>query len=501
MTTSSLSPSSVVSIVGSGTMGAGIAQVAAAAGHPVRLFDSRAGAATNAVEGIRQTFARLIAKNRMTLEQGKEAGARLHAATSLSELAESSLVIEAVIEDLGIKRALLGKLESIVGPECILATNTSSLSVTAIAAPLKIPSRLVGMHFFNPAPLMELVEVISGLATSEACAATIAATATAWGKSPVHAKSTPGFIVNRVARPFYGEALRLLAEQAAPPAVIDAIMRESGGFRMGPFELMDLIGLDVNFAVTRSVWEACFYDSRYRPSLIQQELLQAGFLGRKSGRGFYDYRPGSTPVVATAEPSAAMPSGIGLSQSGPAFKRLAERLGRTGVSQIGVREATIGLTDGRTATRRALDEGRPNMVLVDLAFDYDQATRVALAQAETCSESAFQAAVGLFQAAGFSVSRVADLPGMVVMRTVAMIANEAIDVVSQGVCTREGVDVAMRKGVNYPIGPLTWADNIGRAQIAAVLSRLVEYYGEERYRPSPSLHSLPHREGIIDAIR
>ena len=215
-------------------------------------------------------------------------------------------MVEAIVEDLAIKRTLLRELEVVVSPDAILATNTSSLSITALAAGMKHPGRVVGMHFFNPAPLMPLVEVVSGLATDADIANTAYATARAWGKSPVHARSTPGFIVNRCARPFYAEALRALAECAADPATLDAIMREAGGFRMGPFELMDLIGLDVNIAVTRGVWEAFFHDPRFTPSVTQQEMVAAGYLGRKAGRGFYDYGANAVkPAPSTRAPAAA----------------------------------------------------------------------------------------------------------------------------------------------------------------------------------------------------
>ena len=275
-----LALTSVVGVVGSGAMGTGIAQVAAVAGHTVLLFDARDGAAQTACDAIRKVFTSLVDKGRMTSGQASAAASRLQAASLLNEFKQAALVVEAIVENLDAKQQLFASLEAIVSSDCVLATNTSSLSITSIGAKLKHPARLVGMHFFNPVPLMALVEVISGLATSPAVADCINATANAWGKLPVRATSTPGFIVNRVARPFYAEALRLLLEQAADPASIDAVMRESGGFRMGPFELMDLIGHDVNFAVTQSVFEAYYNDPRFTPSTIQNELLNAGFLGR-----------------------------------------------------------------------------------------------------------------------------------------------------------------------------------------------------------------------------
>lgn len=488
-----LPSTTVIAVVGTGTMGAGIAQVAAAAGHPVRLFDQRAEAAQRAVDGVRAQFARLAGKGKMGASEAYEAGARLAPATALADLADAGLVVEAIVEDLGAKQKLFADLEGIVGADCLFGTNTSSLSVTAIGAALARPGRLAGLHFFNPAPLMALVEVVSGLATERAVADTLFATAAAWGKTPVHAQSTPGFIVNRVARPYYAEALRLLNEGAADCATLDAVLREAGGFRMGPFELMDLIGHDVNFAVTKSVWEAFFHDPRFLPALRQQELVAAGFLGRKSGRGFHSYAENAVPPQPTFAGDCARPAHIGIHGDSPAAAALARRLGiPCAAPQADGRIATAGaaalhVTDGRSATRRAAEGDSANTVLLDLALDYGQAQVIAIACADQCSQAAVQDAVGLLQAAGYAVARLDDVPGLAVMRSVAMLANEAADAVNQGVCDAAGADAAMRLGVNYPRGPLAWADDIGIGRVVAVLRHLGESYGEDRYRVSPLL--------------
>ena len=320
-----LTINTAVAIVGSGTMGAGIGQVAAIAGHAVSFYDVETGAVAKAIASVRQRIRRLAETGRIRQEVAEEAGARIHPANELQSLADAGLVIEAIVENADIKRGLFAKLEDIVRPDCILATNTSSISINLLASVLRNPGRFIGMHFFNPAPAMRLVEVIHGLATDEAVAGVVFETAKAWGKVPVHAKSTPGFIVNRIARPYYAEALRLLNEQASEPITVDAILRDCGGFRMGPFELMDLIGLDVNFAVTQSVFQAYFCDSRFRPSTIQQELVNAGYLGRKSGRGFFSYgdeKPLSPPCPEKSdqlekldqlEQQKVSPSGISIS--------------------------------------------------------------------------------------------------------------------------------------------------------------------------------------------
>lgn len=487
--------STPVAVVGAGAMGAGIAQVAAVAGHPVRLLDNRPGAAQQAVAGIRAQLARLADKGKLTPEAAQAAGERLSAVESSADLAGCGLVVEAIVENLEVKRGLFRELEVICGAGCILATNTSSISVTSIAAGLQAPERLVGMHFFNPAPLMALVEIVSGLATERELAEALFDTAAAWGKTPVHAKSTPGFIVNRVARPYYAEGLRLLHEGATDCATIDAVMREAGGFRMGPFELMDMIGHDVNFAVTKSVWNAFYNDPRFLPSLIQQELVEAGFIGRKSGRGFYDYREGAERPQPQTAAAVAAPAPIAVCGDSALAQALAARLQAAGVT-FERRESTDGRvaeagsavlfqTDGRSATQRAAGTGIADLVLLDLALDYAKATRLAIAVARQADAAAGQAAVGLLQAAGFAVSLLRDVPGLPVMRTVAMLANEAADAVNQGVCDAPAADAAMRLGVNYPRGPLAWADEVGVGTLRTVLSNLAAFYGEDRYRVSP----------------
>ena len=496
-----LALTSVVGVVGSGAMGTGIAQVAAVAGHTVLLFDARDGAAQTACDAIRKVFTSLVDKGRMSSDQATAAAARLHAASSLSEFKQAGLVVEAIVENLEVKQQLFASLEAIVSSDCVLATNTSSLSITSIGATLKHPARLVGMHFFNPVPLMALVEVISGLATSPAVADCIDATAKAWGKLPVRATCTPGFIVNRVARPFYAEALRLLLEQAADPASIDAVMRESGGFRMGPFELMDLIGHDVNFAVTQSVFEAYYNDPRFTPSIIQKELLNAGFLGRKSGRGFYSYGPDVSVSVPQQHAECNYSGTPSFLRNSVIAEAIAARLSAAGheikwhddshlssgdVSPlIMLNGASLYLTDGRSATVRASESGHADTVLMDLAFDSQTCTRVAVAVADQCSLAAQTALIGVLQAAGYRVTLLRDVPGMVVMRTVAMLANEAADAVNQGVCSAADANLAMQKGVNYPMGPLAWAERIGLNVVMRVLQNLAIEYGEDRYRVSP----------------
>ena len=387
-----LSRETVVGVVGAGAMGSGIAQVAAAYGHKVLLFDQDATALDRAMSSIEKNLSRSVEKGRLTSDESgairnriSTAGWQGDAADAYDDLKSAGLVIEAIIESLEVKRALFASLDKVVSPDAILATNTSSLSVTAIARGSQKPERVVGIHFFNPPTVLPLVEIVPGLATSPDVTESCSRLVQAWGKKPVIAADTPGFIVNRIARPFYGEALRIYEEGIADMATIDWAMKEIGGFRMGPFELMDFIGNDVNFAATRSVYEATFHDSRFRPTLTQQRLFDAGFFGRKSGRGYYDYSPGAT-------------------------------------------------------------QPEPN--------------------------------------------RNNDLGQLIFRRILSMLINQAADALYLRIASAEDIDTAMTLGVNYPKGLLAWADELGIPETVKWLTALQEFYGEERYRPSPLLKTM-----------
>ncbi len=491
-----------VLVIGAGIMGAGIAQVAAQAGHAVLLFDAREGAAAQAITQLAATFDGLVAKGRLAPDAARATLARITPISALAEAASVALVVEAIVEDLLAKRALFAQLEGIVGATCVLATNTSSISVTAIANGLKQPGRLVGMHFFNPVPLMKLVEVVSGLHTDAAVASAIFDLSKAWGKVPVHTLSTPGFIVNRIARPYYAEALALLQEQAATPAVLDACLR-AAGFRMGPCELMDLIGHDTNFAVTNSVYAANFYDKRYVPSGLQREMVDGGLLGRKSGRGFYSH-PGGAPALPVAVHAAPTTAGevtvhghgaIADALEAAATQALAAqgwgpaRQPDSAWTGLAIDGARLVLTDGRTAGEVAAASGFADTAVFDrpLALPSAPGTALACAVAEGASAAWQTQALAWLAALGYTPLLVADTPGLVVARTLAMLVNEAADAVLQGVCDEAGADAAMKLGVSYPAGPFEWLARWDVNGVATLLDALDAQYRGERYRVSPWL--------------
>ena len=512
MTASQL-PGAQVLVIGAGIMGAGIAQVAAQAGHPVQLFDAREGAAAQARTKLGETLQGLVTKGKLESAQAQAVLSRIEPITDLSQAQGARLVVEAIVENLEAKRGLLRQLEGLVSDDCILATNTSSISVTALANGMKHPQRLVGMHFFNPVPLMKLVEVVSGLQTDCQVAEAIFALSKTWGKVPVHARSTPGFIVNRIARPYYAETLALLLERAAAPEVLDACLK-AAGFRMGPCELMDLIGHDTNFAVTTSVYEANFYDKRFVPSLVQREMVDGGLLGRKSGQGFYRYPQGAPAWSSSATLSASdlpRPKTVILHGQGGVAELLAQRWDAYATSHatshgaptltrqtesnwvgLDIDGARLALTDGRTAAQVAAECGVAEVVVFDRPVAAASAPGAALACAHAPHSSSEwrSAAWAWLSALGFSPCAMADVPGLVVARTVAMLINEAADAVLQGVCSPEGADAAMKLGVNYPAGPFEWLSGWDAAQVREVLSRLDEHYRGERYRISPWLRRV-----------
>ena len=486
-------PDAEVLVIGAGIMGAGIAQVAAQCGHVVWLHDAREGAAAEARARLGQVFDGLVDKGRLDRGEADAALARIRPAASIGDGRGAGIVIEAIVEQLDAKRALFRELEAMVDERTVLATNTSSISVTTIANGLRHPGRLGGMHFFTPLPQMTLVEVVSGLQSERAVADAVFDLAGRWRKIAVHARSSPGFIVNRIARPYYAEALQLLAERAAEPADLDACLR-GAGFRMGPCELMDLIGHDTNFAVTNSVFEANFFDKRYAPSIVQREMVDGGLLGRKSGRGFYAYADGAKPPRRPAFESSSAPFArrVVLHGSGAMADRLAssltglslERELGSGWTGLAIDGAMLRLTDGRRAT--ALGE---DVAVFDLPIELqpEPGAPLALALSDRASAGWREVAPTWLRALGFDPVVVDDAPGLVVARTIAMLINEAADAVHLGVCDAEAADAAMKLGVNYPAGPFEWLGRWDVVAVVALIEALDDAYRGERYRVSPWL--------------
>jgi 3-hydroxybutyryl-CoA dehydrogenase len=380
-----LNKNSTIGIIGSGAMGSGIAQVAANYGHNVLIYDTNPKALENSEKNLSDSLNKLVAKNKISEEKASNIVNNITYINNLNDLAEASLVIEAIIENIEIKQAVFHQLDGIVSSNCVLASNTSSLSIASIAAACEDSSRVIGIHFFNPAPLMPLVEIIPSLTTRENIIIACRKLIDQWGKTTVLAKDTPGFIVNRIARPYYGEAIRIYEEGIADFSTIDNAMRELGGFRMGPFELMDFIGNDVNFKVTETVWQQFFYEPRYKPSFTQKRLFEAKLFGRKSGKGYYDYSEGTL-----------------------------------------------------------IPEPEKNPEKADHIFK----------------------------------------------RIISMLINEAVDALFWQIASKEDIESAMTKGVNYPKGLLKWGEEIGLENVLSNMENLYTEYSEDRYRPSPLLKRM-----------
>lgn len=493
-----------VAVIGAGAMGSGIAQVAAQAGYQTVLFDLQTGKSNEAKSAIATQLDRRVSRNKMRGEDRDSLLQRIECSTQLQDVGRADLVIEAIVEDLHLKQALFRDLEAICRDDCVLATNTSSISITSISSALKYPNRFVGVHFFNPAPLMKLVEVVRGLETDDAVCNKAKSWAKSCGKHAVVTRSLPGFIVNRVARPYYAEALRALEVNVAEIQDIDYCLTNSGQFKMGPFTLMDLIGHDVNYAVTKSVYEAFYQDRRFLPSLIQKELVDAGFLGRKSGRGFYDYTQSNSELKVNLAKPYQLPTTLPVALFGDWYfaPTLVELTGLTQENQasqipyIDIDGVYVTPTKGITASELADKLGRPVMVL-DYCQSYVDSDVIVLASADQNSAQHKEKVVAYFQSKGKQVLLLDDYPGLIVWRTWCMLINEALDLANQNGASPSDIDIAMQSGVNYPQGPIAQGEYVGWHNVLTTITNLQNFYGEERYRPSPLLRrwALTKTEG------
>lgn len=487
------SPALTLGIAGAGAMGRGIAQIAAQAGIRVLLFDLAPGAAAAAQQTIAATLSGLAAKGKIATEAAEAAAGRIEPAATLEAFAPCHVVIEAIVEKLEAKRQLFAALEGIVGEDCILASNTSSLSVTEIAASCKRPGRVAGYHFFNPVPLMKVVEVVDALLTEPWIGEALAALAQRIGHTPVRAKDTPGFIVNHAGRGYVTEALRLLGENVAGFHEIDRILREAAGFRMGPFELLDLTGLDVSHPVMESIYHQYYEEPRYRPSALAAQRLAAGVLGRKSGRGFYAYPDGKQQAMPALPAPNARPTKVWVSSARPSFAAAVRNLvcalgGNLDESQSPQDGALCVVTPlGEDATTCAAREGldAARTVAIDVLLGLDK--RRTLMTTPLTSTAMREAAHGLFAADGVPASVIRDSAGCVAQRVLAHIVNIGCDIAQQGIALPADIDCAVTLGLGYPKGPLALGDALGARTVLEILDNLQACYGDPRYRPSPWL--------------
>jgi 3-hydroxybutyryl-CoA dehydrogenase len=491
----------VLGVVGAGTMGSGIAQLGCAAGMRTLLHDPVSDALERGAGAVRAGLAKWIEKDRADAR----APERLQVAPADVELAGCDLVIEAAPERLELKRDLFARLSEICGPGVVLATNTSSIPVTSLAGAARAPENVVGMHFFNPPPLMRLLEVIRAEQTSEKALAFAREAGEAMGKQVIFAADGPGFLVNRCGRPFGAEALRLLQEGVAQHDKIDRICRMGAGFRMGPFELMDLVGIDVGFEVARSFTELSFGEPRWKPSPIQARMVAAGRLGRKSGRGYYDYAKGASHRRADPEPQP--PSGgygtpVAILGGGPLADGLRDRARDAGYKLreggpaelvIDARPTPVAKPPGGApllalfAGTSLAARGEPEAIGFHLLGPLEGCRLVELTRMPGSQSRAAQAAEEHFARLGFAAAWVEDAPGLVLGRIVCQLINEACFAVGEGVGTQQDVDAGLTLGLNHPRGPFEWLDAIGVEHVCSVLDALWHERREERYRIAPSL--------------
>jgi 3-hydroxybutyryl-CoA dehydrogenase len=490
-----------VGVVGAGAMGRGIAQIAAQAGSKVYVYDTQAAAVARARDEIFAQWDRLHEKARMDADTVQGCKQRLLPAASLHDLADCDLIVEAIVERLDVKKSLFGELEAVVRPDTVLATNTSSLSVTAIAAGAKLPGRVAGYHFFNPVPLMKVVEVIAGLKTDPAVCDGLAEFARQMGHTPVQAQDTPGFIVNHAGRAYGTEALRIVSEGIADFATVDRILKDQVGFKLGPFELMDLTALDVSHPVMESIYQQYYDEPRYRPSVITAQRLAGGVVGKKVGEGFYRYLEGKAQVPAEpAAPQVGELPPVWVSTRAARRAELFQLLKELGAKiETGQSPsptalslvAPLGFDVTTVAVVERLDPART--VGIDLLVEDAATKRRVLATNPATRTDMRDAAHALFARDGKAVSVIRDSGGFVTQRVVAAIVNIAADICQQRICSPKDLETAVTLGLGYPMGPLAMGNRWGPTNVLEVLFNLQTVYGDPRYRPSPWLR----RRGAI----
>ena len=480
-------PDLTVGVVGTGAMGRGIAQVTAQGGIKAVMFDAAAGGAAKAKAAILETLKGLVAKGRLTDADVAKTDANLGIAESLSDLKGCHIVVEAVFENLEVKQKLFGELEAVVAPDAILASNTSSIRIASIARALKHRERVCGMHYFNPVPLMKLVEVIRAADTAQWVVAAMTALGQRQTRVPVVVGDTPGFLVNLGGTAIGTEGLRIMQEGRASPSQVDAVMRDTCGFRMGPFELMDLTGIDVNFPARKIIYEGFFHDRRMTPSPYHESLYAAGRLGRKTGGGWYAYDSKGAKIDPGADhaPPAAPAASVVIMD--PHNKKLTSLIGGDGARMLGADDgespilvAPIGKDCTTTAIELELDPKRT--VAVDLTGDTGK--RLTVMTAPGADLAVRDSAVALLAKSGTKVTVIKDSPGFIAQRMCAMIANLGCEMAMIGIASAQDVDTAMTLGLNYPHGPLALADWLGVKECHEILVQLQAITGDDRYRPS-----------------
>jgi 3-hydroxybutyryl-CoA dehydrogenase len=476
----------VVGIVGAGAMGRGIAQVAVAGGMSALLYDAVDGAAAEAVGFVATMLERAVEKGRMEAEAATAARQRLEIVDDLEGLAKADVVIEAVVEDLAVKHQVFRRLEEIVADDVVLASNTSGLRIAAIAAACERRERIAGMHFFNPVPLMRLVEIVRAPETDAAAAESLAELGRRMGRVPVQVRDSPGFLVNLGGRAYTTEGLRIVTEGIATPSQVDAVMRDCCGFRMGPFELMDLTGIDVNFPASRSVYDGYFQDRRLATSPLHESLFLSGRLGRKTKAGFYDYGEDGKVRKPSADAESAAPPADRVALAEP-DERLASLLNDAGAEILAADDgvaplvcAPLGEDCTATAARLGLDHRR----LIGIDLSADSSKRVTMMTAPGVDAAVRDAVIARLARGGAAVTAIHDSPGFIAQRIRAMVANLGCEMAQIGLAAPADIDTAMTLGLNYPQGPLQLADAMGPATVLAILGRLQEITGDDRYRPS-----------------